>query len=88
MKGVEHKCYKGLLKEVEFLSLEKRKLREILTVLCNSLKGGRGKAGVSFFSLVTVIGQEVMVLSCARVGLGWILEEISSQKDQRGGRTG
>lgn len=39
-----------------------------------------GKGGVGFFSQVTVIGQEVMALSCARGGSGWVLGNTSSQK--------
>ena len=39
----------------------------------NSLKGGCNEVGVSFFSPVTVIGQEVMVLICTGEGSGWIL---------------
>jgi len=39
-----------------------------------------GKGGVGFFSQVTVIGQEVMALSFARGGSGWVLGNTSSQK--------
>jgi len=38
------------------------------------------EVGVSIFSQVTAIGWEVIALSCVRVGSGWILRKIYSQK--------
>jgi len=38
--------------------------------------------GVSIFSTVTAIGREGMASGCVRGGSGWILREISSQKEQ------
>ena len=44
-----------------------------------SLKESCGKAEVSLFSQVTLIGQEA--LNCARGGSGWILGKVSSLKE-------
>jgi len=39
------------------------------------------EAGAGLFSQVTVIGWEVMALTCTRRGAGWISERISSEKE-------
>lgn len=39
------------------------------------------KVGVGLLSQVTLIGLEVMALSCAGEGLGWIPIKNSSQKE-------
>ena len=40
-----------------------------------------GEMGVGLFSQVTAIVQEGLTSSCARGGSGWILGNISSQKE-------
>ena len=46
------------------------------------------EVGVGLFSQVTVIGWEIMALSCARRASGWVLGRISSQEEQRDSGTG
>ena len=80
MKGLDQKCYGERLRELEWVNLEKRRLKGDLIAPCNSLRGGSGEVGVSLCSQVTVIGQEIMTLSCTRDGSGWILGKNSSLK--------
>jgi len=56
-------------------------LEEAPVALYNSLKGGYRQVTVGLFSHVTVTGWEVMALSGTRGSSGWILGNISSQRN-------
>ena len=53
MKGLEEKLYEERLKLLGLFSLEKRRLRGDLIVVCSFLTRGGGGAGADLFSLVT-----------------------------------
>ena len=50
VRGLEHKCYGGLLRELGWVRVEKRRLRADLTALYNSLTGGCGGVEIGLLS--------------------------------------
>ncbi|KAJ7395344.1 hypothetical protein BTVI_155868 [Pitangus sulphuratus] len=52
-KGLEHKSDEEQLKELGVVILGKKRLRSHFITLCNCLKEGRNKVGVSLFSWAT-----------------------------------
>ena len=81
------KSYGEQLRELGWLSLEKRRLRRDLLSFYSPLKGDCSE-GVGFFSQVTAMGLKVMASSCTREGSGWLSGKNSSQKEWSGIGTG
>ena len=67
------------LRKLGWFSLEKRRLRDILSLSTFSLKGGCGEVEIGLFSQVTAIGAEEMASSCTRGGSGWILGGVQEK---------
>lgn len=79
MKGPVYNFYGEWLREQGLFSLEKKDWGKSYCSL--QLPERLWQGGVSFFSHVTVIGQEVMTLSCTTGVSIWILGKNSMQKE-------
>ena len=56
VRGLEHRSYGEQQRELGWVSMEKRKLREGIIALYISLTGGCGEVGVGLCSQITVTG--------------------------------
>ena len=66
VRGVEHKCDGERLREVGFVSVEKRRLREDHLTLSNYVTSGYVEVGMVLFSHVLVLELEGMASSYMR----------------------
>lgn len=73
MKGLKHKCCEDQVKNLEWFSLEKRRLRGAHLPLYDALKGGWSQVcmGLVSFPKEQATGQEKMAMSCTSEGLDW-----------------